>query len=66
MVVQRIGLLLLSLLAGCSTEAWYEGMQQSAQEACRTQRNSAADACTAGRYSKPYSTFEKERSELKP
>ena len=69
MMQQRMvlwGAALVFLLCGCSTEAWYKGMQQSAQEACRTQRNGPMESCTAGRYSKPYPEFEKERSVLKP
>ena len=61
-----LGAALVFLLAGCSTEAWYNGMQQSAQEACSTQRNGTGAGCTSGRYTKPYPEFEKERGGLKP
>ncbi|MCX7278036.1 MAG: hypothetical protein NTZ15_12060 [Burkholderiales bacterium] len=61
-----LGAALALLLSGCSAEAWYNGMQQSAQEACRIQRSGPMESCAAGRYAKPYAEFEKERSVLKP
>jgi hypothetical protein len=48
-------------LAGCSTEAWYEGMKRGAENACYQQPPSETERCLARLNKKTYGECEKER-----
>ncbi len=39
--------LAVALASGCTTEAWYQGVQRGAEDSCRRQPGSAAEDCMA-------------------
>jgi hypothetical protein len=51
------------LVAGCTTEAWYEGVKQSAQDECRRQPAGAAEQCLSRLNKQTYQEYEKARQE---
>lgn len=56
--------LLLSIatvLGGCTTAAWYEGMKTRAENECRLQQPGAAEDCLSRVNRKSYEDYEKER-----
>jgi uncharacterized lipoprotein len=55
-----------ALLAGCSTQAWYEGVRRGAENDCNRQAPGAAEQCRAGVTTKNYDAYEKERAAQKP
>ncbi len=50
------------LTAGCTTEAWYEGMRRSAENECRMQGGSSPEECLARLNKQSYQQYEKERA----
>lgn len=57
-------LLLLSvLLTGCSTQAWYQGIQQSAAMDCNRQPADARERCLARINKESYDDYRKARPE---
>lgn len=52
----------LLLLAGCTTETWYKGFQQSSESRCRNQPPGESQRCLDDLNRKTYSEYEKERS----
>lgn len=50
------------LMAGCTTEAWYEGMRRKAENDCRAQPAGAAEECLARLNTRSYGEYEKERT----
>lgn len=59
-------LTLIAALAGCTTEAWYEGVKQSAANRCESQPPGERQRCLDELNKKPYAEYEKERSGQKP
>lgn len=53
---------LLVHLAGCSTEAWYEGMKRGAENECYRLPPGESEACLKRVNDKTYQEYEKERS----
>lgn len=58
--------LVAALIGGCTTQAWYEGMKQSAVNNCDKQPPGARDECLSRVNQKPYDDYEKERAAKKP
>lgn len=58
----RLPMLLLMCLPGCTTRAWYEGMQNSARTACQQQPSSEQARCEARLNRQDYDAYEKSRS----
>ena len=52
-------------LAGCTTEAWYEGAKRSAEYQCRQQPVGAVDDCLSRLNKARYDTYEKDRATQK-
>lgn len=52
---------LLLLLAGCSTQAWYEGSKASAESECRKLPPGGYEDCMSRVNRKSYEDYEKER-----
>lgn len=59
-------LALIAALAGCTTEAWYEGVKQSSANRCESQPPGERQRCQEELNKKPYTEYEKERSGQKP
>jgi hypothetical protein len=55
----------MSTLAGCTTQAWYEGVKQGAENNCRNQPPSEIDRCLENLNKKSYEEYEKERTNQK-
>jgi hypothetical protein len=51
----------IACLPGCTTRAWYEGMQNSAKAACRQQPSSEQARCEARLNQQDYDIYEKNR-----
>jgi hypothetical protein len=49
-------------ISGCTTEAWYEGAKQGADNNCRNQPPSESERCLESLNKKTYEEYEKERS----
>jgi hypothetical protein len=63
---QRLALIAVTLwLAGCSTEAAYEGMKRGAEHACYQHPPSETERCLARLNKKTYEEYEKERTHPK-
>jgi hypothetical protein len=60
------GLAVATLLAGCTTRNWYEGMQESQRQQCRQRYPSASDQqdCIDRINSKGYEQYQREREAL--
>lgn len=56
----------ISVLAGCTAEAWYEGFKQSSESRCRNQPPGESQRCLEELNKKSYQEYEKERSGQKP
>lgn len=56
----------LLMLAGCTTENWYEGFKQSSESRCRSQPPGESQRCLEALNKKSYQEYEKERSGQKP
>ena len=52
----------LLLLGACSTQAWYEGVRQSGEQACRREPPGAVDECLARINKQGYDDYSKARS----
>ena len=50
---------------GCTTQAWYEGAKQGAENECRCQPPSEMDRCLERLNKKTYEDYEKERAGTK-
>lgn len=57
-----IALVVLCLLAGCSTQSWYEGMYRGAENECSRQPASEVAQCKARLNKEKYEAYEKERT----
>ncbi len=61
-----LSLAFASLLAGgCTTQAWYEGMNLRAENECAKQAPGAQEECRASVNKKSYDAYEKERAAAK-
>ena len=62
-----VGLLFLvttvSMVAGCSTRAWYEAMQEKAKQDCLHQPPSEQARCEVNRNKDDFQTYEKNRTQ---
>lgn len=54
--------LLIATISGCTTQAWYEGIKQGAENNCRKQPSSESERCLESLNKKTYETYEKERA----
>lgn len=53
------------LLAGCTTEAWYKGVNQSSEHHCRKQPPGESQKCLDELNKTSYADYEKERAAQK-
>jgi len=49
-------------ISGCTTQAWYEGAKQGAENSCRSRPPGESERCLEGLNKKTYEEYEKERS----
>lgn len=54
--------LVLPVLCGCTTQAWYDGVKVGAANECRKQPPGAAEECLARLDKTKYDDYEKERT----
>ncbi len=54
------------MLAGCTNQAWYEGLKLSAQNECRRQPPGELESCLARVNKMSYDEYERMRSGPKP
>lgn len=54
------------LLAGCTTQAWYEGFRLGAESQCTRQPPGADGACRDRVNQKTYDEYVKERADIRP
>ena len=54
----------VQVLAGCSTQAWYEGMQHGARMQCNAQPPGASQDCASRVDKTPYDDYQKQRSNM--
>lgn len=63
---QIVGFILFSIvmiiMSGCTSQAWYEGVKESANNNCRNQPPSEVNRCLDKLNNKTYEEYEKERS----
>jgi predicted outer membrane lipoprotein len=59
-----LGVIVLCMF-GCTTQAWYEGAKQGAENECRSQPPSEIDRCLERLNKKTYEDYEKERAGAK-
>jgi Flp pilus assembly protein TadD len=52
-------------MSGCTTQAWYEGAKQGAENECCSQPPSEMDSCLERLNKKTYEEYEKERAGAK-
>ncbi len=50
------------LLPGCTMRAWYDGLQNSAVQACQTHPSSEQGRCEARLNKQDYDAYEKQRT----
>lgn len=50
------------LLCACTTQAWYEGFRQGAENECRKQPPGAAEDCLSRTNKQSYDEYARERS----
>jgi len=51
---------LISLFTGCTTKAWYDGIQYEAKRNCQNQPSSEIDQCLENLNNTTYKKYEKE------
>jgi hypothetical protein len=56
------GACLLASVSACTTQAWYEGMKQSAVNQCDKQPPGAREDCLSRLNKKTYDAYNKERA----
>lgn len=63
-IFRRLFIVLVAtqLLAGCTTQAWYYGMQNAAKQTCLRQPASEQERCDARLNKQDYDTYEKNRT----
>jgi len=54
--------LFITTIAGCTTQSWYEGAKQGAENNCRNQPPVESERCLENLNKKSYEEYEKERS----
>lgn len=54
--------LVIASTTGCTTQSWYEGVKQGAENNCRNQPTTASERCLDNLNKKTYEAYEKERS----
>lgn len=54
-----------TITSACTTQAWYEGAKQGAENQCRLQPPSEAERCLENANKKTYEDYEKERANAK-
>jgi hypothetical protein len=55
----------ITVLFGCTKQAWYEGVKQGAENECRYQPQSAMESCLERLNKRTYEDYEKERTDSK-
>ncbi|HTD89648.1 MAG TPA: hypothetical protein VK663_03225 [Burkholderiales bacterium] len=55
-------ILAIQNLTGCSTQAWYEGMQTAAKQSCQQQPSSEQERCEARLNKQDFDAYEKNRT----
>jgi uncharacterized lipoprotein len=55
-------ILMVIALAGCTTQAWYDGAKQAAENNCRAQPSTEMERCLENLNKKSYDEYEKERA----
>lgn len=58
-------LLLMCAVSACSTEAWYEGVQRSAEAECLKRPGATAQDCSAKVNAQRYPEYEQSREKLR-
>jgi hypothetical protein len=53
-------------LAGCTTRAWYDGLQNSARLACQQQPSAEQERCAARVYRDDYDSYRRQTQQLAP
>jgi hypothetical protein len=53
----------IACLPGCTTRAWYDGMQFSAKQSCERQPPSERERCEARLNKQDYDAYEKQRTQ---
>ena len=56
---------IVNTIAGCTTQAWYDGAKQAAENNCRTQAPTEMERCLENLNKKSYDEYEKERANSK-
>jgi hypothetical protein len=56
---------IMAIVSACTTQAWYEGAKQGAENQCRQQPPSEMERCLENMNKKTYDEYEKERSNAK-
>jgi hypothetical protein len=54
-----------TITSACTTQAWYGGAKQGAENQCRLQPPSEAERCLENANKKTYDEYEKERTNAK-
>lgn len=55
----------VAMTSACTTQAWYEGAKQGAENQCRSQPPTEAERCLESANKKSYDEYEKERANAK-
>lgn len=56
---------IVNAIAGCTTQAWYDGAKQAAENNCRSQPSTEMERCLENLNKKSYDEYEKERANSK-
>jgi hypothetical protein len=56
---------IVNTIAGCTTQAWYDGTKQAAENNCRSQPSTEMERCLENLNKKSYDEYEKERANSK-
>lgn len=60
------GLLAVCALPGCSTRAWYDGLQFAAKQACERQPASERERCESRRNTQDFEAYNAQRARHMP
>lgn len=54
--------MMIPMLLGCTTRAWYDGVQATAKQACQRQPPSEQERCESNLNKDDFDTYEKNRT----
>lgn len=54
--------MMIPMLPGCTTRAWYDGVQATAKQACQRQPPSEQERCESNLNKDDFDTYEKNRT----